>query len=118
MAMLAIGSTLVARRKNCTSLQNKPTNISRVKPTGTIQIGPPTTSIPATPIPTKYLVTFFIKAEVENLIADAALRRPSSEDKPDLIINPHDLPSTARELAALIAHGTEFLFNGNAPVRV
>src|SRR5262249_29372683 len=30
----------------------------------------------------------------------------------------HDLPATARELARLIACGTEFLFNGNAPVRV
>ena len=44
--------------------------------------------------------------------------REQRPDLPELLINPHDLPSTAKELAALIARGTEFLFNGNAPVRI
>jgi hypothetical protein len=39
-------------------------------------------------------------------------------DLPELLINPHDPTATAKELAGPIARGTEFLFNGNAPVRI
>jgi hypothetical protein len=62
--------------------------------------------------------TFYIEAEVENLIADAVRGQKPDTDLPELIINPHNPPATARELASLIAKGTEFLFNGNTPVRV
>ena len=39
-------------------------------------------------------------------------------DLPELFINPHDPTATAKELAGIIARGTEFLFNGNTPVRI
>lgn len=39
-------------------------------------------------------------------------------DLPELFINPHDPTATAKELAGIIARDTEFLFNGNAPVRI
>lgn len=37
---------------------------------------------------------------------------------PELMVYDNDPPATARELAKLIAKRTDFLFNGNAPVRI
>jgi hypothetical protein len=46
------------------------------------------------------------------------LAQEQDTDKPDLVINESDPTATAIELAALFAEREDFLFNGNAPVRV
>jgi hypothetical protein len=43
---------------------------------------------------------------------------PPPEQKPELVINQGDLTATAKELATRFAKRTDFLFNGNAPVRI
>ena len=45
-------------------------------------------------------------------------RKPASGALPELVINESDPTATAKELAALFAARTDFLFNGNTPVRI
>jgi hypothetical protein len=45
-------------------------------------------------------------------------RKPARGALPELVINESDPTATAKELAALFAAHEDFLFNGNAPVRI
>jgi hypothetical protein len=54
----------------------------------------------------------------ESASASSANNKSAHTDLPQLLINDSNPTATAKELAKLIAAHGEFLFNGNAPVRV
>jgi hypothetical protein len=71
----------------------------------------------------------FLDEEVDRVTPITPKPKRKSRDKmnggeerdrrlPDLVINNSDPTATAKQLAALIARRDDFLFNGNAPIRV
>jgi hypothetical protein len=54
----------------------------------------------------------------DDFIAQLEMERQAAPFLPELIINMANTTETAKELAVLIAQGTNFLFNGNTLVRI